>query len=134
MGKAVVELLDGFNLDCKQEKIIDHLVNVVQPDKTPVPITAFNDKQIDLEFWEKMSDPNEFTEARASLLVQCEYLSPQSPAWREPAMTMKQLTDNRNSRMIAVYDPEPDQKDAHDLHAVYVQSFQKIPKNSQRIP
>ena len=129
VGKAVVELLDGFNLDCKQEKIIDHLVNVVQPDKTPVPITAFNDKQIDLEFWDKGSDPNEFTEARASLLVQCEYPSPQSPSWREPAMTMKQLTDNRNSRMIAVYDPEPDQKDAHDLHAVYVQSFQKIPKN-----
>ena len=100
VGKVIVEILDSFNLDCDQEKIIDHLVNIVQPDKEPVPIYEFNNQQIDLEFWEKGADPRGFTEARITLMVQHQPVN--NTTWKEPAMTEKQLKDN-NSRMVAVY-------------------------------
>ena len=114
VGKAVVEVLNGFNLECNQDKIIDTLVNVVQPDKTCVQIQEFNHQQIDLEFWDKGSETSGFTEARITLLVQPEAVN--NITWKEPAMTLNQLNDNRNSRMIAVYQTGP--KGTHQIHTV----------------
>ena len=124
MGKVVVEVLNGFNLDCNQNKVIDNLVNVVQPDKEPIPIPDFHNQQIDLEFWDKGSDSLGFTEARVTLLVQRQAVN--SSTWKEPAMTMNQLNDNRNSRMVAVY--KTGRKGPHKHHALYVENFQKIQK------
>ena len=120
VGKAVVEILDGFVLDCDQEKIIEKLIQTVQPNKNPVQITDFEDKQIDVYFWEKgLQSMANASHALITIKVQTQ-TGVNLINWSGPAMTPQQLKSN-NTRMVAVW--RTGKMGQNSSHAVYVKSY-----------
>merc|ERR1712227_1138391 len=53
VGKCVVDIIDGFGLDCDQDKVIQTLAEAVQSDGEAHHIQEFNDELIDVEVWEQ---------------------------------------------------------------------------------
>ena len=53
VGKAVVEILDGFGLDCDQTQVIENLIERMQPNKEALSIERFHLKPCDVVVWGK---------------------------------------------------------------------------------
>ena len=132
MGKVLVEILNKYDLDCSQDKIIDDFISLVQPDKQPVTINKFNFTNIDLKFWEG-NDEKTAEERKVTLVVQHQVTKNKTKAsfffpstnlletWKtwKPAMDKKQL-ENYNTKILAVYQPTSAK---YLSHAVFVQDF-----------
>ena len=58
IGKAIVEIIDGFNMDCDQKNIIQELIKTVQPSRQPSYISEFCNKSIEVEIWVKIQIKN----------------------------------------------------------------------------
>jgi len=130
VGKAIVEILNNFNLNCDQKKITDDLINLVQPDLAPVAINKFNTTKFDLQYWNK--DQIEKTDTRVTLVIQHQALKTFSrknvqrvQSAKKPDMTVKQLGDH-NMKMMAVY--EIPNGTRYRYHAVYVNTYRSTNK------
>ena len=76
VGKAIVDIIDGFGYDCNQQAIVENLIKTVQPDKKRAYIEKFCSRSIDVSVWKKdvessdnisgslMSTPKPITEDR----------------------------------------------------------------------
>ena len=49
IGKAIVEIIDGFNMDCDQKNIIQELIKTVQPGCQPSYISEFSNESIEVK-------------------------------------------------------------------------------------
>ena len=49
VGKAIVEIIDGFTMDCDQDKIIEDLIKTVQPGRQATYIQEFANNSIEVE-------------------------------------------------------------------------------------
>ena len=87
VGKAVVDILDSMDDDCDQDKIIENLVEKVQPNRDGARITDYMDKQIDVVYWEKGLESTA-TQARITLKVQTQ-------TGVTPSMSPQQLRYNK---------------------------------------
>ena len=120
MGKVVVEILNNFNLNCSQTKIIDDLIRIVQPDEEPVTIYKFNFTNIDLSFWEE-NDETHPEERKVTLVVQHQVMMKSWLRSWTPAMTKKQLEEH-NTKILAVYQTKSAK---YSSHAVFVKDFEQ---------
>ena len=68
VGKAIVEIIDNFGLDCAQDEIIETLIKRIQPKKKAAYISDFNKLLIPVKVWDKQD--KQIHSVEVCLLVQ----------------------------------------------------------------
>ena len=128
VGKAIVEIIDGFRFDSDQEKIIEDLIKTVQPSLQPTFILEFANKSIEIEIW----NPGYRSRSRIvtiSIFVQSQTNVDQHN-WIGPKMTSQELKD-KNTRVVAVWKRKNTTQSVHSYHAVYVKNITKSPGKTE---
>ena len=114
VGKAIVDIIDGFNMDMHQPKLTEKLIKTVQPSRRPTFIREFCNKPIEVEIWSSgLRHKSRFV--TIFIFVQSE-INVDKPDWSGPKMTSKELK-NKNTRVVAVWETKP------CPHAVYVKEI-----------
>ena len=127
VGKAIVEIIDGFRIDSDQENIIDELIKTVQPGRQATFIREFANKSIEIEIW----SPGSRYKSRIvtiSICVQSETINHSN--WVGPKMTPQELKA-KNTRVVAVWKRK--NTTVHSYHAVYVKNITKSPGKTEFI-
>ena len=116
VGKAVVYILDVAGYDCDQKKIIDTLIQNVQPNETPTPIDEFHRQQVSIEVWKKEDTSKELISLKLWVQRQTEI---DVKNWTGPKITDKQRKVNHMG-LVGIW------KRGIESHAVYIKRCRKL--------
>ena len=112
-----MDVLDGLELDCDQDKVIKSLIETVQPDEKPVPIDYFHRKAIPVEVWKK----NEKTKVSIPLRI---WVQRQKDVdvknWTGPLLEDKERKEN-SMGLVGIWNLGSD-----DYHAIYVTKCRRL--------
>ena len=113
MGKVIVDIANQFGLDCDQDEIIENLIKAFQPDKHPINLENFHQKNIVIKLWDSKK-PDVKRLFNVGFIVQCEVVTPN---WKIPLMSQADL-DLHHTRLIVI--------ENSTCHALYVESFETV--------
>ena len=120
LAKCVVDIMDGFGLDCDQNQVIQELIRRGQPDQEPEWICCFNKKPIFVEVWVKGQESNKRLLSLSLLVQPTDYRGHRVTSnWTGPKMT-PEMMKSHHTRMIACWKERP-----NFLHAIYVNTWTK---------
>ena len=119
VGKAVVEILDGFGLDCDQTQVVKNLIERVQPNKKAVSIERFHMKPCDVVVWRK-GQSDDKKKKSLNLWIQRQEVGEQY--WSGPKISDEERKENHMG-LVGLW-LIGDKTYKH--HAVYVKSCKKI--------
>ena len=112
-----MDVLDGLQLDCDQDKVINTLIETVQPDKKPVPIDYFHRKPISVEVWKK----NEHSKVSIPLRI---WVQRQKDVdvknWTGPLLEDKERQEN-SMGLVGIWNLGSD-----EYHAIYVTRCRRL--------
>ena len=120
VGKAIVNIFDGFNYDTDQKEIIEFLKNTVQPKGKPAHLKDFMGKSVLVNFW-RTGMQSSCQAVEVKVIIQTETVNKN---WNGPKLKKEDLKKQHMS-MVATWDMG---KRKH--HAIYVdQCFPNDPRN-----
>ena len=112
-----MDVLDGLQLDCDQEKVIKTLIETVQPDEIPVPIDYFHRKPISVDVWKK----NEHSKVSIPLRI---WVQRQKDVdiknWTGPLLGDKERREN-SMGLVGIWNLGSD-----EYHAIYVTRCRRL--------
>ena len=143
VGKGVVAILDGANLNCYQvdimfsncsnrlswslslqDEVINSLIEVAQPEKTPVRVGELSQKSISVQVWGHEEDEADRKTIKIKLWIQSQ-TRVNVKNWDGPRVPTDELKEQKMA-MVAVWEVKEEAVESFNkYHAVYVDSCMK---------
>ena len=143
VGKGVVAILDGANLNCYQvdimfsncsnrlswslslqDEVINSLIEVAQPEKTPVRVGDLSQKSISVQVWGHEEDEADRKTIKIKLWIQSQ-TRVNVKNWDGPRVPTDELKEQKMA-MVAVWEVKEEAVESFNkYHAVYVDSCMK---------
>ena len=117
-----MDILDGLQLDCDQDQVINTLIKTFQPHELPIPIDCFHNRQFEVEIWK--NDRNSKKSFPLKIWVQRQKVV-DAQCWNGPLIGDREIKEYHMG-LVGVWSVGLD-----DYHAMYVTKCKKDAKGEK---